>query len=84
MTVGTTAANNVIFQTRPTLDKPFEVLNATVSGVLSADSRAMEVAGTFKMADTGKFTSFTTGDLWVSNLTLGGCQYHLMKQGRHC
>ena len=24
------------------------------------------------MADVGKFTNFTTGDLWVSNMTLGG------------
>ena len=72
MSVGVVAADNVIFQTRITLDEALEIMNATVSGVLSGDSRNIEVAGTFNLADVGKFSNFTTGDLWVSNLTLGG------------
>ena len=72
MTLGVAAATDVIFQNRATLDKILEVKNTTVSGTLSSDSRTMEVGKMFSMADTGKFTSFTTGDLWVSNMTLGG------------
>lgn len=72
LNVGVSVANTAIFQNRTTIDEIFETKNATVAGTLSADSRTMEVAGGFKLADTGKFTSFTTGDLWVSNLTLSG------------
>ncbi len=72
LTLGVAVTVDTIFQNRTTLDKILEVQNATVSGTLSSDSRTMEVAKTFSMADTGKFTSFSTGDLWVSNMTLGG------------
>lgn len=72
MTMGVSVADDVIFQNRITLDNALEVKNATVSGILSSDSRTMEVANNFSMADVGKFTNFTTGDLWVSNMTLGG------------
>ena len=69
---GVTVAKDVIFQNRTTLDKALTVTDATVSGILSSDSRTIEVMKTFNLADTGKFTSLTTGDLWVSNMTLGG------------
>ena len=72
VTLGSAVAENVIFQNRTTLDNQMAIKNATVSGVLSSDSRTMEVAKNFALADLGKFTSFTTGDLWVSNMTLGG------------
>lgn len=72
LTMGVAVADNVIFENRITLDQPFESANATVSGILTADSRTMEVYGTFSLADTAKFSSFTTGDLWVNNMTLGG------------
>ena len=32
----------------------------------------MEVSEKFSLADTAKFSNFTTGDLWVANMTLGG------------
>lgn len=70
LTLGETVSTDIIFQNRTTLDEIFEVKNATVAGTLSADSRTMEVVNTFSLADVGKFTSFTTGDLWVSNMTL--------------
>lgn len=70
--VGTMVAGDLIFDNRTTLDREFETTSATVSGTLSADSRNMEISGTFTLADVGKFSSFTTGDLWVSNLTLSG------------
>ena len=69
---GVVTASNIMFQNRTTLDKQYETRTATVSGTLSADSRAMEIAGTLTLNDTGKFTGFTTGDLWATNLTLGG------------
>jgi len=69
---GKIVAGDVIFQNRTTLDHGFETKTATVAGALSADSRNMEISGTFSLADLGKFSNFTTGDLWVSNLTLGG------------
>ena len=72
LTLGVGVASSLIFQNRTTLDNIFEATNATVSGVLSSDSRTMEVSGNFTLADTGKFTSFTTGDLYASNMTLGG------------
>ena len=72
MTLGVTATKEVIFQNRTTLDKILEVQNATVSGTLSSDSRTLEIGKTLSMGDVGKFTSFTTGDLWVSNMTLEG------------
>lgn len=67
-----TVAKDIIFQNRTTIDKTFESQIATVSGALSADSRNMEVLGAFNLADSAKFSSFTTGDLWVTNLTLSG------------
>lgn len=72
LALGITATDDVIFQNRTTLDNALNVTNATVAGTLSSDSRTMEVARNFSLADTGKFTSLTTGDLWVSNMTLGG------------
>ncbi len=81
LTLGATVAKDVIFQNRTTLDNNMEIRNATVSGILSADSRAMEVSKVFSMADTGKFTSFTTGDLWVNNMTLGGLSIYADEDG---
>ncbi len=68
----TIVADTVLFQNRTTIDRQFETQTAVVSGALSSDSRSMEVAGTFTLNDVGKFSSFTTDDLWVTNLTLGG------------
>lgn len=72
LVLGTGAASSVIFQNRATLDNVFESTSATIAGILSSDSRTMEVSGNFSLADLGKFTSLTTGDLWASNMTLGG------------
>ena len=72
LVLGAGAASSVIFQNRATLDNVFESTSATIAGILSSDSRTMEVSGNFSLADLGKFTSLTTGDLWASNMTLGG------------
>lgn len=72
LNVGVAVAKDVIFQNKVTLDNIFESTNVTVSGILSSDSRNMEVSEKFSLADTAKFSNFTTGDLWVANMTLGG------------
>lgn len=68
----TIVADTVLFQNRTTIDRQFETQTAVVAGALSSDSRSMEIANTFTLNDLGKFSSFTTDDLWVTNLTLGG------------
>lgn len=72
LALGTIVTNDAIFQNRTTLDNQLSIQNATVAGILSSDSRTMEVMKNFALADVGKFTSFATGDLWVANMTLGG------------
>lgn len=72
MTSGIIAADNIVFKNRTTIDKTFDATTSTVAGALSADSRTMEISGTFSMSDIGKFSSFTADDLWVTNLTLAG------------
>ena len=65
-------ARDIVFQNRTTIDSAFTVSNAVVSGMLSSDSKNMDIAGTFSLSDKGKFSSVTTNDLWVTNLSLGG------------
>lgn len=72
LTLSETVARDVIFQNRTTISNKFTAANASIAGILSSDSRNMEVAGSFNLNDTGKFTSFTVDDLWVGNLTLAG------------
>ena len=68
----TIAADKVVFSNRTTIDSALETRSATCVGNLSADSKTMEVAGTLSLADTGKFSSFTTADLWTGTLSLSG------------
>ena len=72
LTITTAAVRDLIFQNRTSIDAIYTSQNATVSGGLSADGRTMDVANDFILKDTGKFSSFATGDLWVTNLTLAG------------
>ena len=62
----------MIFANRSTLDATYETNSAVISGALTADSKAMNVSGTVSLADSGKFSSFATNDLYVNNLTLNG------------
>lgn len=66
------AANRVVFSGRTTIDSAFETKNATCAGSLSSDAKALEVSGAFTLSDLGKFSSFNTGNLWVTNLELSG------------
>lgn len=70
LNVGKLVSNDLIFDNRTTIDGGFATRNATVSGTLTADSRSMEISGRLSLSDTGKFSSFTTNDLYVTNLTL--------------
>ncbi len=72
LTLSRTVATDTIFQNRTTIDSAFVVGGATISGILSADSKNMEVSGKFKLADVAKFSDFVTQDLWVNNLNLNG------------
>lgn len=65
-------ANQMIFQSRTTIDRNFETADATVSGTLSGDSRSMNISGTLTLADSARLSSFTADDLWVNNLNLSG------------
>ena len=61
---------DLIFQNRTSIDNAYTSTNAVVAGMMSSDSKNMEVSGVFSLADTAKFSSLTAENLWVSNLTL--------------
>ena len=66
------AADKLIFSNRTTIDNAFSTTSATVSGMLSSDAKNMKISGRLSLADTGKMSSLTTENLWVSKLTLSG------------
>lgn len=70
--IGTIAANQTIFENRTNIDSAFITNTATVFGTMSSDSRGMDVSDTLLVNDTATLSSFTTDDLYVSNLTLSG------------
>lgn len=72
LTVGTAAANQTVFENRTNIDTSYTTDLATVFGTMSSDSRGMNVSNTLLVNDIAKFSSFTTDDLYVSNLTLSG------------
>ena len=72
LTIGKVATRNLVFDNRTTIDSEFSTKSATVSGSLTSDSRNLEISGKLSLTDVGKFSSFTTGDLFVTNLTLSG------------
>ena len=68
--LGRVDTRNLIFDNRTTIDGVFNTKSATVTGSLTSDSRNMEISGRLALSDTAKFSSFTTNDLYVTNLTL--------------
>ncbi len=72
LNVNSAVVRDMIFQNRTSIDTIYTSQNATVAGGMSSDGRTIEVANNFILNDLGKFSSFSTGDLWVTNLTLGG------------
>jgi len=72
LTVGRVATNSLVFANRTTLDSIYMTNSAVVNGAMTADAKTLNINGTLLLADTGKFSSFSTGDLYVNNLTLSG------------
>lgn len=70
--IGKLDVNNLIFNNRATIDAIFATNTAVVNGSFTSDSRNLNVGGTLTLADSGKFSSFYTNDLYVNNLTLSG------------
>ncbi len=65
--------NDLIFKNRTTLDATkLSSQTAIVSGTMSGDSKNIVVNGTLSLADLAKASSFTTDNLWVNELSLGG------------
>ena len=50
----------------------FGANNAVVNGTFTSDSRNLNVNGTLSLADSAKFSSFYTNDLYTNTLTLSG------------
>ena len=69
------AANRVVFANRTTIDSAFEAKNATCVGALSSDAKTMEITGVLTLSDLGKFSNFTTSNLWTTNLSLSGVSF---------
>ncbi len=65
-------SDNLIFDNRTTIDGAFFTDSGVVAGILSSDAKNMEISGRLSLADTGKMSSLTTQNLWVTNLTLSG------------
>jgi len=70
--VGKITTNSLVFSNRATIDAIFATNNAVVNGAFTSDSRNLNVSGTLSLADSGKFSSFYTNDLYVNTLTLSG------------
>lgn len=68
----TIASDKVVFSNRTTIDSALDAKNVTCVGNLSADAKAMEIAGTLTLADMGKFSNFTAANLWTNTLSLSG------------
>lgn len=64
--------NDMIFKNRTTIDTEYITQTAIVSGTMSGDSKNITVSGTFNLAESAKASSFTTDNLWVNTLRLGG------------
>ena len=63
---------SLVFSNRSTIDAIFSANTALVNGAFTSDSRTLNVGGTLELADSGKFSSFYTNNLYVNNLTLSG------------
>ena len=66
------STSNLIFNNRTTVNAIFSSNTAVVNGAFTSDSRSLTINGTLSLADSGKFSSFYTNDLYVNNMTLGG------------
>lgn len=72
LSVSKIAMNSLVFTNRSTLEAIYSTNTAFVNGPLTADSKILTVSGTLSLADSAKFSSFSTNDLYVNNMTLNG------------
>lgn len=70
--VGKLDVSTLVFANRSTIDSVYSTNIAVVNGALTADSRSLSVSGVLTLADSAKFSSFSTNDLYVNTLTLSG------------
>ena len=70
--IGKLDTNTLVFENRSTIDAIFATNTAVVNGAFTSDSRNLNVGGTLSLADSAKFSSFYTNDLYVNTLTLSG------------
>lgn len=66
------ATDSLVFSNRATIDAIFATNTAVVNGAFTSDSRTLNVGGVLALADSAKFSSFYTNDLYVNTLTLNG------------
>ena len=65
------ASNSMIFSNRTTIDGVFSAGASSVAGMLSSDSKNLEISGTATVADTAKFsTSAVSNELGISQPAL--------------
>ena len=72
LNVGKLDLSSLVFANRATLDSIYSTNNAVINGALTADSRNLNINNTLTLADSAKFSSFYTNDLYVNTLTLSG------------
>lgn len=72
LTVGKIVTGSLVFSNRATIDAIYMTNTAVINGILSSDSKQMNVFNTLTLVDSGKFSSFYTNDLYVNTLTLNG------------
>ena len=70
--IGKLTTGSLVFANRSTVDAIYSTKMAIVNGALSSDSKTLNVSGTVEIADSAKFTSFSTDELYVNTLTLSG------------
>lgn len=70
--IGKLDVGTLVFANRSTIDSVFATNSAVINGALTADSRELNVNGILTLADSAKFSSFYTNDLYVNTLTLNG------------
>lgn len=70
--VSQVVADSLIFSNRASVDAIFSSNTAVVNGAFTSDSRTLNVGGVLTLADSGKFSSFYTNDLYVNTLNLNG------------
>lgn len=70
--IGKLTTSYLTFTNRSTLEAIYSTNTAVVNGTLTSDAKNLNVGGILNLADSGKFSSFVTDDLYVNTLTLNG------------